>query len=125
MTDPLFRAVVEAAAGRDVPVQRLAMSYRVFSTLLLSLPLSLAEAVDFGITSDTHLGALHRAIRAEGETREAEEIVVGLAQRLGDGPALTAWVQSFWPDAPAFVTVYDGMPDDEGWSCDDERPPHP
>lgn len=123
-TDPLFQAIVDAAAGTDLPIPRLALSYHVFSTLLLSAPLSRAEAVDFGIASDAHVRALSCALRAEGETTEVEEIVVGLAQRLGDGPKLTAWVQSFWPEAPVFTTVNDNMPE-EGWSCDDKRHPHP
>jgi hypothetical protein len=129
-TDPIREAVMQAAATTDVLPHKLDMAYAVFTNLLFDQPLSPAQVTDFGVDTEQHYRALNDAISAESETTEVPAIVIGLARRLGDGPALTAWVRGYWPDAPVFETAYDGLGDPEQgdpeqYPFDDERRPHP
>jgi len=125
-TDPIREEIMQAAAGTDVPQQKVTMAYALFTALLLDLPLSPAQTTDFGVDTADHYRALRDSITAEVNAgTSVPETIIGMARRLGNGPALTTWTQTYWPDAPVFVTAYDGMGDPEQYPHDDERRPHP
>lgn len=128
--DPI-REEIMRATGTDMPPQKVTMAYALFTALLLDLPLSPAQTTDFGVDTADHYRALRDSITAEVNAgTSVPETIIGMARRLGNGPALTAWTQTHWPDAPVFTTAYDGLGDPEQgdpeqYPFDDERRPHP
>ena len=77
------------------------VSERLFTALMLDLPLSPAAICDFGIVSPAHHSALQRAVRS-GVTLQ------DLDAAFGDGQSLTNLVRGHVPGpAVVFVTPYD------------------
>ncbi len=81
------------------------LTQRVFDSLMLDVwPDSPAAIVDFGIASESHLGALQHAVRTGAVTVERLDAL------LGDGPGLTEAVNAAAGNPHlgiVFVTPYD------------------
>src|SRR4051812_34717513 len=76
----------------------------LYEALLLDVWPSPATCMDFGITSEAHLGALQWAVKEDGVTMEQ------LDAALGKGPALQALISPTNPYRNvAFRTAWDDM----------------
>lgn len=86
------------------------MTRDVIRNLLLDTPLSLPQCTDFGVETADHYRALRRALDAGLEQTDLVTLARELDQALGDGPALTAWVQRYVPESTVvFATVWDTL----------------
>lgn len=86
------------------------MTRTLIRKLLLDAPLSPAELTDFGVDSPNHYRALRQTLEAGMEATDMGTIAQELDKALGNGPALTALVQRYVPQAGVtFSTVWDTL----------------
>lgn len=98
----------------EIPERLRQTTREVILRLLFDLPLTPAQADDFGIKTPDHYRALKSAIDAATEEMTLAEFSIKLDEVLGSGKAITALVGRYAPEhAIEYQTVWDTFKDSQ------------